>query len=114
VKTRSSFRIAVCAIALTIPAFLLAMGSTKLTVVSPSPLPAASVGVADNHIMLSAGGTRPFTWTVKSGTLPAGIKLQAEKLVGKATTAGTSTFTVQVADSKTHTAFKTFSLTVKR
>lgn len=112
-NTRSSLRILVCALALTIPTLLLSMSSPKLQVVSTSPLPSAKADANYAQIMLSAGGTHPFTWSVVSGSLPSGIRLQAENLVGIPSIPGTYTFTLQVSDSKAHTASKVFSLTVK-
>jgi len=44
----------------------------------------------------------PYSWTVKSGTLPAGLSLSAAGVIaGTPTTAGAANVTVQVSDSET-------------
>ncbi len=47
-----------------------------------------------------SGGTYPYAWSITSGSLPPGLKIdQNGNLNGKPTTLGTYNFTVQVADS---------------
>jgi len=63
--------------------------------------------------LASTGGTTPLTWTVSAGTLPAGLTLStAGFLGGTPTTAGTSTFTVQVADAAGALATRQYSLVI--
>ncbi len=53
-----------------------------------------------------SGGTPHYKWSLTSGSspLPPGLKLQAIGVFsGKAKTAGTYSFTVRVADTKTKT-----------
>ena len=73
--------------------------------ITPMNLPSGSVGVAYVPQTLSAtGGLPPYTWSVASGTLPAGLTLNATTGVisGTPTTNGSpATFTVQVTDSET-------------
>jgi hypothetical protein len=48
----------------------------------------------------ATGGTPPYSWSTKSGTMPAGLSLStAGTISGTPTTAGAATFTAQVADS---------------
>jgi uncharacterized protein YjdB len=79
-------------------------GSTGLTV-TPGPLtitttalPAATVGVAYTTTLAATGGTPPYSWSIASGTLPAGLTLTSSTGVisGTPTATGTSSFTVQV------------------
>jgi hypothetical protein len=65
-----------------------------------SPLPTGTVGVAYSQTQSVSGGTPPYTWTVTAGTLPAGLTLNPAtgQIGGTPTTAGTSTFTLQVKD----------------
>jgi hypothetical protein len=57
---------------------------------------------AYNATLSATGGTAPYTWTLKSGTLPAGLALSSGGTIsGTPTTAAASTITVQVADSST-------------
>jgi len=55
--------------------------------------------------LTAAGGKPPYKWSLTTGSkLPPGLKLASSgKISGKATTAGTYTFTVQVVDTKTKT-----------
>jgi hypothetical protein len=58
--------------------------------------------MAYNATLSAMGGTAPYTWTLKSGTLPAGLALSSGGAIsGTPTTAGAATITVQVADSAT-------------
>ena len=63
-------------------------------------------------------GTPPYTWSIPTGTLPAGVTLAqnagAVVLSGTPTTAGTSSFTLQVSDNGTpvQTVSRAFSATV--
>ena len=62
---------------------------------------------------LGADGTAPITWSVTSGSLPAGLSLNAStgKITGTPTTAGTSTFTV-TATNDYGSDSKEFTLTI--
>ncbi|GEP45558.1 putative Ig domain-containing protein [Brevifollis gellanilyticus] len=44
---------------------------------SPTTLNAATVGSAFSQTLSASGGTSPYTWSVSSGTLPAGLTLNA-------------------------------------
>jgi hypothetical protein len=65
----------------------------------------------------AAGGDYPYSWSVSSGSLPAGLYLQGllelnnESIKGTPETAGTSTFTIKVT-SEGQTATKEFTLTI--
>ena len=72
---------------------------SELAVTSLSP-PAGTVGVNYSTTLAAAGGVPPYTWSLASGNLPAGLTLSASGVVsGKPTTSGALTFTVQVDDS---------------
>ncbi|KAB0671708.1 hypothetical protein F6V30_03780 [Oryzomonas sagensis] len=63
-------------------------------------LPAATVGTAYYQILISNNGENPYTWSISDGGLPNGLTLSAKgEILGTPTTAGTSTFTVEVSDS---------------
>jgi hypothetical protein len=64
--------------------------------------------------LIATGGTAPLTWSVQSGTLPAGLTLDGSTgtLSGIATTAGTSTFVVQVQDASSQVATRTYTIRV--
>jgi hypothetical protein len=82
-------------------------------VLETSSLPEGIVGLAYSQTLAAIGGTSPYTWSVTKGTLPAGLKLQSSSGVisGTLTTAGSSTFTVQVKDSGKQSA--TAALTIE-
>lgn len=71
--------------------------------VTTTSLPNGEVGAAYNQSVVAAGGTTPYTWSIASGSLPAGLSLAASTgaITGTPTAAGTSTFTVTVTDSST-------------
>jgi len=74
--------------------------------------PDGTVNVPYVSVLQASGGTSPYTWSVTSGTLPAGLSLSgAGVLSGTPTAAGISTFTVQVKDAANATA--TLNLTLK-
>ena len=79
-----------------------------------SPLPQGTVGVKYSQAVVVSGGTLPLTWTLAAGTLPAGITLNSATglISGTPTTAGTSSFTIQVTDVNGAPASKLFSLTI--
>lgn len=72
----------------------------NLSINSTQP-PAGMVGVSYTFQFTSTGGTPPITWSISSGTPPAGLALNASTgvLGGNPTAAGSTTFTVQVTDS---------------
>jgi hypothetical protein len=43
--------------------------------ISPATLPNALISTAYSQTLTAAGGTSPYTWSVSSGTLPAGLTL---------------------------------------
>jgi hypothetical protein len=82
-----------------------------LTITTASPLPGATVSIAYNQALALAGGAAPFTWSIASGALPAGIALNPGSLNGIPSAPGTFTFTVSVTGGG-QTATKSFTLTV--
>src|SRR5450756_1044673 len=81
--------------------------------ITTSTLPAGTVGVAYSQALGASGGTPPYTWSVASGSLPAGLSLAAGGTIsGTPGTAGSSSFTVRVTDSASASATAALSLTV--
>ncbi len=78
-----------------------------------SGLPPATLNTAYTQTLAANGGATPYTWSVVSGTLPAGLSLSSDGVIsGTPTAAGTSTFTVNVTGSAASFASKTFNLAV--
>jgi len=80
-------------------------GTTPVSIATTS-LPSPTQGVAYSQILAASGGTQPYSWSVTSGALPAGLSLNATTgvLSGTPTGSGPSTFTVTVTDSSSPTA----------
>ena len=77
-----------------------------------STLPAGLTGAGYSATLVATGGTQPYSWSVISGALPVGVGLNGTTLVGTPTTAGPSSFTLQVTDAKGVTATASYSLPV--
>jgi hypothetical protein len=87
-------------------------GSTPPSITTTS-LPIGTVGQAYSVQLSATGGTSPYTWSVSSGSLPAGLSLSPSGLIaGPPTTAGTPTFTATVSDASSQTASRNFTLTI--
>lgn len=84
--------------------------------ISPTTIPNGMVGLSYSTTITASGGLSPYTFSVSSGTLPAGLTLAGSTgiISGTPTTAGPDTFTVQVADAETPavTASQSYTITV--
>ncbi len=82
--------------------------------ITTSSLPNGRTGTAYSQTLAATGGTTPYTWSLASGTLPAGMTLAASTGVisGTPTTVGTATFTARVTDAASRTATRSLSITV--
>jgi hypothetical protein len=84
--------------------------------VTTTSLPGGALGTAYSQRLSASGGTPPYTWSLASGSsLPSGLSLTSQgEIFGTPTAAGTTDFTVQVADSGDPqlTATRGFSVTV--
>jgi hypothetical protein len=96
-------------------------GSATLTVqpaalaVTTTSLPGANQNISYSAALAASGGTPPYTWSLTSGSLPAGLSLSAGTGVisGVPTLVGTSSVVVKATDSSTlkQTATKALSIT---
>lgn len=82
--------------------------------VTTSTLPAGTVGVAYATQQLTAtGGTNSYTWTLASGTLPAGLTLSsAGAISGTPTASGVSAFVASATDANGQSIHGNLSITV--
>jgi hypothetical protein len=82
-------------------------------VITTSTLPAGSVGAPYSQTLAATGGTPPYTWSIASGNLPAGLTLGGSGVIsGTPSSGGSANFTVQVRDAASVTATRALSLTV--
>jgi len=67
--------------------------------ITTTSLPDGAIGTAYSQTLQAAGGVPPLTWAIASGTLPAGLALNASTgtISGTPTTSGSSTFTVSAS-----------------
>jgi hypothetical protein len=84
-----------------------------LEFISGNP-PAGTVGVAYLTVLNVSGGAAPYSFSVTSGSLPAGLTLSSATgvIAGTPTAAGTSTFTAQVEDASGTKASASFHITI--
>jgi Putative Ig domain len=82
----------------------IAVAVTPVTITTTS-IPSGQVGTAYSTALAASGGTTPYSWSISSGSLPAGLTLStASTISGTPTASGSFTFTVKVTDSTTPTA----------
>jgi hypothetical protein len=96
----------------------------SITINPPPPLsvgtkflPNGTVGTAYSATLAASSGTAPYTWSIVTGSLPAGLSLSGSTISGTPTTptpTPTPTFTVQVTDSSSpvQMATETLSITI--
>ena len=94
--------------------------SLTITVTSPlivttTLLPNGSANAPYSATLQASGGTKPYSWSITAGSLPAGLSLDASTGVisGVPTTSAKPSFTVQVADASTNSAAQPLSITIE-
>jgi hypothetical protein len=77
---------------------------TVLTILTSS-LPQGGVGANYSQTLVATAGSPPYTWSLASGSLPAGLSVNGATgiISGVPTTASTNNFTVKITDSATPT-----------
>jgi Putative Ig domain len=76
-------------------------------------LPAAQVGSAYSATLTATGGVPPYTWSLASGSLPAGLALSGSGTIsGTPSATGTSSFEVTLTDSAGASVDPPLSITV--
>ncbi len=82
-----------------------------LTITSPSQLPPGTLNSAYSFALGVSGGKGPYSWSISSGSLPAGLTLSSPGAIGGTpTTAQIATFAATVTDAAGTTAGGQFSL----
>ena len=101
--------------ALTQSAALALTVSAASLVISTSSLPNGQIGTAYSSTLAATGGVSPYTWSLTSGTLPAGLTLNASTgaITGTPSAAVASTpLTFKVTDSSSPALSQTANLTL--
>jgi hypothetical protein len=81
--------------------------------ITTTSLPSAQVAVPYSTALAAIDGITPYTWTITSGALPAGLTLSSGGTVsGTPTTSGTFSFTAHVADSSSSPASASANLSI--
>ena len=81
--------------------------------VTPASLPAGIQGTAYSQTLSATGGQAPYTFTISSGTLPAGLILsETGSLTGTPTTVETASFTITATDASGCVGSQSYNLTV--
>ncbi|MGA8672643.1 MAG: putative Ig domain-containing protein [Terracidiphilus sp.] len=85
--------------------------------ISTTSLPSGQVGTAYAATLAATGGTTPYTWSLTSGTLPAGLALNASTgaITGTPTAAANAialTFTVTDSENPAQSKSVSLSLTI--
>jgi hypothetical protein len=106
------------------PAFAQQTATEQLSITVAAPpisitttqaqVPNGIVGTVYTASFSATGGVGPYIFSISSGSVPAGTSLVSGTLSGTPTTAGTSSFTVKVADSESTplTATANFSIII--
>ncbi len=85
----------------------------QFAIVTPSPLPRGTVGLAYSQGLQATGGLPPYNWRVSGGQLPPGLQLLNDgRINGTPTTAGTYNFEAVATDSGNGIVTRWYTLTV--
>jgi sugar lactone lactonase YvrE len=98
-------------------AYTLVISPPTITL-SPTSLPAGTVGKSYRQTLTASGGIAPYNYAVTSGALPSGLSLtKAGVLAGTPTVSGSFTFTITATDSSTggpYSGSHSYSLVVNK
>ena len=80
--------------------------------ITNSQAPAGAIGTPYSAQFTAAGGVPPYSWSIISGTLPAGLSLNSSTgfISGTPTTSGVANFTMQVTDYAGQSSSAPFSI----
>lgn len=89
-----------------------AYGVCPTITLGPRILPDATIGQNFSQLLTQSGANPPFSYSIVSGLLPQGIRLNLDRLEGSPGKAGTYTFDILLTDSNNCQGRKTFTLKV--
>ena len=86
--------------------------SPNLTITTTS-MPSGTVGSSYSFALNAQGGVSPYSWSIASGSLPAGLQLNVTGLVaGSPSAASSQTIGFSVQDSAQHSAAAKLTLSI--
>ncbi len=78
---------------------------------TPAPLQSPVSGVAYSQTLTAVAGAPPYTWSMASGSLPAGLTLSASGVISGTTTAtSSSAFMIRVTDAASRSVTASYTL----
>ena len=82
--------------------------------VNPTTLPNGTQGSVYTQTVTTSGGTGPYTYTVTSGALPAGLSINVNSgaITGTPSAAGPYNFTIQSTDSTSNTGSRAYAVSI--
>ncbi|UKJ09251.1 putative Ig domain-containing protein [Solitalea lacus] len=93
--------------------YTLTISAGPTITITPTSLTVATVASAYSKSITASGGTSPYTYSVTTGALPAGLSLSSSgTLSGTPTAGGTFNFTVKATDAGSFTGTTAYTLTV--
>ena len=93
--------------------FSLTIQPAAPTITTASPLPSGTAGGIYSQALAASGSTTPYTWSITSGSLPAGLSLNTNGVIsGTPTVTTVASFTVRVVGGNGLSTNKIFGLTI--
>lgn len=87
-------------------------GGPLMLLTQASDVVAGVVGLPYAVQLRAQGGMQPYTFSVSSGSLPAGLSLEGDRIAGSPSAGGRSSFELRVTDGAGATASGSFSIEV--
>ncbi|WP_047304919.1 autotransporter domain-containing protein [Pseudomonas fluorescens] len=96
------------------PATVTITVSAPTLVLTPASLGAGTAGSAYSATLSTTGGSAPYTYSISSGSLPAGLSLNTASglISGTPSTSGTSNLTITATDANGATGSQAYSITI--
>jgi hypothetical protein len=96
------------------PLFIIVTQPPPPLVIQTLSLPETTAERPYSQTLQATGGVPPYTWSIASGNLGAGLNLSASGTIsGAPVSPGTSVFVVRVTDSAEQSATRTLAITIK-
>ncbi len=93
--------------------FSLVVKPAVVITITTRDLPRGSIGTSYSQQLGATGGQTPYTWTIQSGNLPAGLSLNQSGIIqGIPEVASTSSFVVKLTDVTNLSTTATLAITI--